>query len=292
MSAEPAAEEERVIVTEDGAGLASVPPPSAYGAPDERQALAPAGRTDETVHINDAATRKRELGPIAQACVAGLYAWIVSVAPCAWSRGANSLAKGAAVIGLASLALGVALEVMDGTRAPGGGRASVWARPTILWGLVISSACVWGLVPLALHPTRLDAPRGIAAFIGWGVFAFSVAAPATGTRDAIQVVRSALEPRAKVRRSSGVVLILGTIVALSLKGIGWDVLEPERGMAVHLVTLAGSLAIVGTSAAISNSLQGERVKAPSGGRARRAIPWIGAILFLALIGAGLLLVAR
>ena len=48
-------------------------------------------------------TRLSELGASAQAAIPGLYAWSITVAPAAWSRGAPLFAKVAAIIGVIAL---------------------------------------------------------------------------------------------------------------------------------------------------------------------------------------------
>src|SRR5271168_2107811 len=87
--------------------------------------------------------RVTDLGAAAQACIPGLYAWAVTVAPVAWSRGAPFLAKGTALLGLLSLAAAVVLEHRRPDDAPR-------ARAVAVWGLSASSAVTWLLEPSAL----------------------------------------------------------------------------------------------------------------------------------------------
>ncbi|MBN9167818.1 MAG: hypothetical protein J0I07_43205, partial [Myxococcales bacterium] len=47
--------------------------------------------------------RIASIGASAQAAIPGLYAWAITVAPAAWSRGAPLLAKAAAVVGVLAL---------------------------------------------------------------------------------------------------------------------------------------------------------------------------------------------
>ena len=122
-------------------------------------------------------TRLSELGASAQAAIPGLYAWAITVAPAAWSRGAPLVAKVAAIIGVVALVTAPLVEGA-GLRSPPappaeGGRASIppaprglgalrtwtgptWARIWSVWGFVLSSAIVWTLAPGALSSARLD----------------------------------------------------------------------------------------------------------------------------------------
>src|SRR3954447_13871298 len=61
----------------------------------------PSGR--ERPRRNVVLTRLSELGASAQAAIPGLYAWSITVAPAAWSRGAPMIAKVAAIMGVIAL---------------------------------------------------------------------------------------------------------------------------------------------------------------------------------------------
>src|SRR3954452_24118179 len=83
--------------------------------------------------------RVASLGASAQAAIPGLYAWAITVAPAAWSRGAPLFAKGAAVVGLLAIATAPLVE-----RAPPSPlrpwTGPKWARIWSVWGFVLSSA--------------------------------------------------------------------------------------------------------------------------------------------------------
>src|ERR1700736_6589362 len=95
-------------------------------------------------------------GAAAQASVPGVYAWSVTVAPVAWSRGASSFARVVSVFAVAALAAGVVMESQLGWRA----------RVASLWAFVIACALTWSASPTALAPLRIDVPRGVAGMIG------------------------------------------------------------------------------------------------------------------------------
>ena len=57
------------------------------------------------------------IGASAQAAIPGLYAWAITVAPAAWSRGAPLLAKAAAITGVIALVTAPLVEGGGGARS-------------------------------------------------------------------------------------------------------------------------------------------------------------------------------
>ena len=109
--------------------------------------------------------RVASVGASAQAAIPGLYAWAITVAPAAWSRGAPLLAKAAAIVGVLALVTAPFVEagaLVPGDAGPGGRRPNepatskrarlvdsvrswtgpTWARAWSVWGFVLSSAIV------------------------------------------------------------------------------------------------------------------------------------------------------
>ena len=78
--------------------MSTTPPPDPAG-----DAAPAAPHTLNASRRNVVLTRFSELGASAQAAIPGLYAWAITVAPAAWSRGAPLIAKIAAVIGVVAL---------------------------------------------------------------------------------------------------------------------------------------------------------------------------------------------
>ena len=245
-------------------------------------------------------SRVSALGAVAQASVPGIYAWGVTVAPCAWSRGAPVAAKVAALAGVGALLAGIVLEH----------KRALAARATAVWGLLATSAIVWILAPTALAPLHLDAPRGVAGMFGWALFALASAAPAirpaalrTAPDTAPRLVEAApLRPRSPVHRGDAVFIASAIIAAVVLQTIGWQIKAPERALLVRLSTLACALALIGGATAVSLARQ-ERPNAravprlriesaPTGRRItlRALFPWLAAVAVLTIGGA--LLYAR
>lgn len=217
------------------------------------------------------------IGAAAQASVPGLYAWGVTVAPVVYARQATLLSKIAAGAGLVSLLLGIALERRWGARA----------RYVAVWGLVLSSALVWILVPSALGPLRLDSTRGIAGMVGWALFAFASAAPALrrGLDTESRVVDDApLRPRAQLKRGDAIYVGGGVVLALGLQVVGWGVAIPERALLVRLISIASGLAILGAATSIALSRHGRAPAAPSRVRFRRTLPWMLALFMFGVLG--------
>jgi hypothetical protein len=217
--------------------------------------------------------RLSALGAAAQASVPGVYAWAVTVAPAAWSRGAPWLAKAAAVAAVMALLGGVVGERVWGAKA----------RTVSLWGFVLSSALAWSSAPAALGPLRIDAPRGVAGMVGWALFAFSSAAPALqGPREEQRLVPGAeLVPRKSLARGDAAFVTAGALLAGALQLIGWRAPTAERELLVRFVALAIGLAVIGAAAEVALARHTPRVRRSRSRRLRRAM---ALLVFLALLG--------
>jgi hypothetical protein len=220
--------------------------------------------------------RLADLGAAAQASVPGLYAWAVTVAPSAFSRGAGLVARIGAILGLGAIVAAVVLER----------RRSPYGRVVLVWGLPMASVVVWLASSAMLSPLRMDAPRGLTGVVGWLLFALAAGGPALGdgARAAGRAVEGPkLTPRSPIRR--GDVLYIGAAVAVAvlLQGIGWQVPAAERGLLVRLVTLAAGIALVGSATTVALARHSQRsAPGPLPRRIRAALPWIAALLMLAV----------
>jgi hypothetical protein len=228
------------------------------------------------------------IGAAAQASVPGLYAWVVTVEPIAWSRGAQLLAKIAAIAGIASLVAGIVVEQRSKDE-----RDRARARHVSVWGLTLTSAVVWMLTPAALAPLRFDAPRGVAGLLGWGLFAFVSAAPALQRDDATSPVVSdapPLAPRSTVRRGDILYIAGAVVAAVALQAVGWRTPAPERALLVRLVTVSAGLALIGAATQISLARHERLARMRVGQRFRGALPWI--VLLVLLLGGAAVVALR
>ena len=260
-------------------------------------------------------TRLSELGASAQAAIPGLYAWSITVAPAAWSRGAPTVAKVAAIAGVIALTTAPLVEGAGFRRppqaeAPEGGAAATppqpkglavlsawtgptWARIWSVWGFVLSSAIVWTLAPSALSSARLDGVRGALGVVGWALFAFASAGPSLRADPEAAgriIAGSSLKPRSELPRGDGVYVAAGVVLALAMQGVGWGVAAPERAVLVRLVTVVCGVAVLGATTSIALARHATRFPASRRLRLRRSLPWIAILaIFLA---SGLFLISR
>jgi hypothetical protein len=263
-----------------------------------------------------------ELGASAQAAIPGLYAWAITVAPAAWSRGAPLVAKAAAVVGLVALvtapfvegagrfgAAATTTESPDPDASPPSQRPRArsrldrlgpvrawtgpqWARVWSVWGFVLSSAIVWALAPAALSSARLDGVRGSLGMVGWALFAFASAGPTLRpdpTASERIVAGTPLKPRSELPRGDGLYVVIGVAAALAMQGIGWGVPSPERAVLVRLVTIVCGIAVLGGFTSIALSRHLTRTPASRGVKIRRSLIWFVLLLAVGAVGAVLAL---
>lgn len=222
--------------------------------------------------------RLSAMGAAAQASVPGLYAWGVTVAPIAWSRGASLASKIAAMAALTALAAGVVAERRWGPRL----------RIAFMWAFVLCCAVAWSAAPAALAPLRIDAPRGAAGMLGWALFALASAAPALRSRPAdgrVVLDEPELAPRRGLRRGDALYVAAGAVMAIVLQLFGWRITSPEHALLVHLVALAAGLALIGAAVDITLARHAPRIIRSSQRRLRRALTTFVVLAILGLTGA-------
>jgi hypothetical protein len=219
-------------------------------------------------------THAFQLGSTAQAAVPGLYAWFVTVVPCAWGRGAHFPGKLASICALASLAVAIYLEPQ---------RPKI-ARAVSVWGLAAGSIIVWLFSSVQLAPQHFATARALSGMLGWGLFAYASAAPALGPRAGGIVEPGVLKPRSTVLRGDAYYLVGGVVAALLFQTIGWRVLSPERGMLIRIATLAAGIGVIGSAVSLSLSRRLGVSKAPLKNPMRELLTWGIAIAAILLIG--------
>jgi hypothetical protein len=223
--------------------------------------------------------RLLDLGSAAQASIPGVYAWGITVAPAAWSRGAPFFAKAFALLGLLALAGALTLE----HRRPG---AAAQARALAVWGLALTSAFTWLLVPAAMSTLRLDVARGLAGMLGWALFAFACAAPPvrrSEASDARIVEGPPLRPRTRLAPGDLAIMSFGAAAAGVLQVVGWRSGPAERAILIRLVVVACGLALIGAATAVALARHVRRVPPSRKERIRRALPWVAMLSMLLVI---------
>lgn len=253
--------------------------------------------------------RIASIGASAQAAIPGLYAWAITVAPAAWSRGAPLFSKVAAIVGVLALVTAPVVEGAGPAESPDanasgrpppeganergprllerarGWTGPTWARAWSVWGFVLSSAIVWALVPSALSAARLDGVRGALGMVGWALFAFASAGPALRADPSLAgriVASTSLKPRSAMPWGDGAYVAVGVALALAMQAVGWGVAAPERAVLVRLVTVVCGVAVLGGTTSIALARHSTRVPASRRVRLRRALPWL---VMLALVTA-------
>lgn len=249
--------------------------------------------------------RLSSMGASAQAAIPGIYAWAITVAPAAWTKGTPLVAKIVSLVGVIALVTAPFVELAGSAAPPPAGTLSAprsrfrlaflrdwtgptWARIWSVWGLVLSSAIVWALAPSALSSVRLDGVRGALGVIGWALFAFASAGPslhADPEADARIALGTALRPRSELPRGDGAYIVFGVLAALAIQTVGWGIVAPERAVLVRLVTVACGVALLGGSAAIGLARHTTRVPASRRLRLRRVLPWLVLLVLLGAAGA-------
>jgi hypothetical protein len=219
-------------------------------------------------------------GAAAQASVPGAYAWAVTVAPAAWSKGATGLAKAAAVVALLALFGGIAGERAWGARA----------RFVSLWAFVLASALAWSSAPTALGPLRVEPVRGLSGMLGWALFAFASAAPALPAVDPRPDLSGGLEgeppvaARGRLGGWDGACVTVGILLAAVMQGVGWRVANVERALLVRFMALAAGLAVIGAATDVVLERRRPRAVLSPARRARRAMPALVLLTLLAIAG--------
>jgi hypothetical protein len=189
----------------------------------------------------------------------------VTVAPAAFARGAGWPAKVTAALGVAALAASLLIEHRRPEDAPR-------ARAVAVWGLSLASAFTWLLVPSAMTTLRVDVARGFAGVLGWGLFAFTCAAPPVRRDDSeARVVEGPpLRPRTRLARGDVLILALGGTLGCGLQVVGWHAAPVERAVLVRLVVLACGIAVLGAATSVALARHIRRTPASSKVRWRRS----------------------
>ncbi len=222
------------------------------------------------------------IGASAQASLAGAYAWVVTVAPLAWTTGASIPVRTGVFVAFLALVAGAVGERWWGGRT----------RLASLWVFVLASGLAWAAAPAAMAAGRMDTTRGVAGMLGWALFALASAAPALeAPRTEARVHRDAsLVERRRLPRGAVVYVAGGAALACVLQVRGWAVASAERALVVRLAGVATGLAIIGAATELALGRDGPRSLSTRSARTRVAVASAALVVVLGL--SALLLAAR
>jgi hypothetical protein len=226
-------------------------------ASDEEPADAAAGDVRDPADISDAAdpataaplaerlllARARD-AKTAQAGLAAVLAWSMTVAPAAFARGLAS-PRLAGALAVAAIACGVGGPLLAARNKRLGRHLGV----TVFLAL---SVITWLVASQAVAPARLDPTRGALGALAWGIFALAWSdrwqRPGAGAVDPSApalVARAALPPLA-VPIAAG-----GALAGVVLLVLAWRVRDPERAVVAQALTALCAVAVMSAAAAVA-----------------------------------------
>jgi hypothetical protein len=178
----------------------------------------------------------------AQAGLAALLAWSITVAPAAFARGSPGGAQAAAML---ALLIGLGGPVL----------ATRWRRIGRHVGVTAFLAlCVvaWLQGAVAISPTRLDPTRAALGAVAWGVFALAwsdrwkrAPAPPIDPNAPSLTARAALPPFALPIAAGA------SLAAITLLAMAWRVREPDRAVVTHALAALCAVALVSAAASVA-----------------------------------------
>jgi hypothetical protein len=211
------------------------------------------------------------LSEIGQVLLPGIYAWAVTVVPCATSRGASRLGWALAFLGFASLVVGAFL-MRDHPRV---------GRALGIWAFLICSLIAWVLNPGAIRTDRIDPVRAASGTFGWMLYGLGWGAPWRPGVHPEDNPRAQLHPKLEPRRIP--VITMPAAVALAAIGatlslvLAWRAFEPNRALMLHGTALAVAVALVTSATRIGLAQGQKRSSSPPRQRLMHAFPWLMAI---------------
>lgn len=210
--------------------------------------------------------------------VAGLYAWIATVALPAFSAGTSFLARACALAALVALVFGGLLMF----------RSPTWGRFATLIGFVGFSAVTWVALGDALAVEQLEPVRAALGGVGWMLFAFgwgAVRRPGVvPEQDPHVIVAEPLRPRATIPTVNGVVFGLSVLLALVPWFLAWTVADDRRALLAHAVAFASAVAMVVVGARVSVDLGQARTFPRATARLNAASTPLAGLLVLGMVG--------
>jgi hypothetical protein len=219
------------------------------------------------------------LTEVGQVLVPGIFAWAVTVVPCATGRGSTRFTWIPAILGLACLVAGAFL-VRD--------------RPTLgrilgIWAFLSLSLLTWILNPAGIRTDRIDPIRAASGTFGWMLYGLGWGAPWRPGVHPEDNPRAQLHPKLEPRRMP--VFRMPLAVALAAVGavlamvLAWRGLEPGRALMMHGAALACAVGLVTAASKVGLSQSQKRTPVIAKQRLVHASPWLmafGTLLIMVL----------
>jgi hypothetical protein len=194
----------------------------------------------------------------AQAVLAALVVWAITVAPAAFARGAPHHAR---VIAVLALPCGALAPLLAPTRRR-------LARHLGITAFLALSTLTWLLASPAIQPSRLDPVRAAIGAVAWGVFALSWRDrwPSGGAPEP-EPDAPVLQARAHLPPLATALAAAFGLASLTLLVLAWRIREADRALLAHAVAIACAIALTTVAAEVAIS-RGRR----AGSGARRLSP--------------------
>ena len=219
------------------------------------------------------------LTEVGQVLVPGIFAWAVTVAPCATGRGSTRFTWIPAFLGFAGLVAGAFL-MRDRPKL---------GRVLGIWAFLLLSVLTWILNPAGIRTDRIDAIRAASGTFGWMLFGLGWGAPWRPGVHPEDNPRAQLHPKLEPRRTP----VLRVPLAVALAGTGavlalllaWRGLDPNRALMMHGTALACAVALVTVASKVGLSQNQKRTTVTTKQRLVHASPWLmafGTLLIMVL----------
>ncbi|AUX41513.1 hypothetical protein SOCE26_029270 [Sorangium cellulosum] len=214
-------------------------------------------------------------GRAPQALLAAVVAWMITVAPAAFARGAPTSAGVAATLGFLC---GVAAPLLTGVHRR-------LARHLGISVFLALATLTWLLAAPSLQPSRLDPVRAAIGAIAWGIFALSWRDRWDARRQPEPDAEAPLlQARAHLPPLAVPIVAFGALVSLAVLVLAWRVRDPERALLAQAVAVACAVALVSAASSVAVA-RGGRPAAGARRLTHHAVRQLLLLIVFAVLGA-------
>jgi hypothetical protein len=240
---------------------------------------APASDLDEPPppSVRRIATEVRARSSPLRCLLAGLGAWVITVAPLVVTTRAGMLAR---LVALAALGPAIAGPQIIA-------RNQTLARHVGVSAFLALSVGAWALASFDGVLASVDAFRAILGALAWGVFALSWthpwSVPDSKLRLAPEGETVGLKPRRKAPPHAAGVAIAGVVSALGCLVLAWRVSDPSRAVFAQAAAAACAVALLTSASRVAVLLGREPSTGPASLPINRGV--LNTLLLMVLVGA-------